>query len=208
MKKTFLLLALFLFTFAGFAQHRITSRAPENHNLASGERDNDGFGVKGGLNYSYIRGNDKPSSADARAGWHAGLYGQYSISENFSVQLEALYSRKGYDSANNIVNRYDYFDVPLLFVWNFLDNVSLHVGPQASLMVAAKRDDKEIDMEPYNTFDYGFAAGLEGRVSIVRVGARYNMGFADLRKKADDLVTDINQDIKNGVFQVYLGVGF
>lgn len=134
------------------------------------------------------------------------MFTQFAFTEFFSLQAELLYSRKGFERSDSVF-RFDYLDVPLLAVFNITQNLSLHLGPQVSFMVSAQFEDQEIDLEPYNTFDYGLAAGLEGRISRFRLGTRYNLGLADFRDQ-NAAGHDINQDIKNSVVQVYLGIGF
>lgn len=210
MRKHILLLFAFLFTMVAQAQPDSygPSTGQQNHNLFSNSAPNSGFGVKGGVNFATLRGSDKDvlGSFDGLTTFHAGVYTQFSLGSFFSIQPEALYSRKGM-VRNDSTFRFDYLEVPVLAVFNITENVSFHIGPQVGIMMSAKEDDREIDLEPLNTFDYGVAAGAEARLSIFRLGARYNLGFADLRKQ-NNLGQRINQDIKHGVFQVYLGVGF
>ena len=210
MKKTILLLLTFLVSLSAFAQPGSYGPAAgqQNHNLFSRSGSNSGFGVKGGVNFATLNGSDKEvlGNFNVLTTFHAGIYTQFSLGDFFSIQPEALYSRKGIER-NDSTFRFDYLEVPVLAVFNITENVSVHFGPQVGVMMSAKEEDTEIDLEPLNTFDYGIAAGAEARLSIFRLGARYNLGFADLRKE-NNLGQKINQDIKHGVFQVYLGVGF
>ncbi|WP_018476633.1 porin family protein [Pontibacter roseus] len=211
MKKPILFAITFLFSLCTYAQDESygPSAGRQNHNLSSSPGNNSGFGIKGGVNFASLEGSDKDllGSISGLTSFHAGVFTQFAIGGGFfSIQPEALYSRKGMER-NDSTFRYDYLEVPVLAVFNITENVSVHFGPQVGLMLASKEEDKEIDLEPFNTFDYGIAAGGEARVSRFRLGARYNLGFADLRKQ-NDLGQKINQDIKHGVFQVYLGVGF
>jgi len=210
MKKiTFLLLAILLST-AGYAQKRVTTTAPINHNLeGSTAPENTGFGIKGGLNFSDVRNTDGSVNFEPKTSYHVGAFAQFSITDWFSLQPEVIYSRKGYDSTN-VARRLDYFDVPLLLVFNPLDNVSIHVGPQVSLLMTVKDGDKEVNKEDsYNSLDYGMVGGVEARLSIFRFGARYNLGLNQIYQDTyRDIATNINRDMKNGAFQVYVGVGF
>ncbi|MDX5481522.1 MAG: PorT family protein [Hymenobacteraceae bacterium] len=209
MKKAALLALMLLYSFMGFAQLEGPSASQQNHNLFSGmDAHNAGFGIKGGVNFANARGSDKDiyGSVNSHTSFHAGVFAQFALSDFFSLQTELLYSRKGYERADSVF-RFDYLDVPVLAVFSISENFSVHLGPQVGIMVSSKIEDEEIDLEPYNTFDYGVVAGLEGRVGRFRLGTRYNLGFADFRKE-DDRGNSINQDIKNSVIQVYLGIGF
>ena len=208
--KNILILALFLFfSFTGFAQVEGPTTVQQNHNLLSGlNAPNGGIGIKGGVNFANVHGSDKDNLGEVsgHTNFHAGVFSQFSFGEFFSIQPEVLFSRKGY-KRNDSTFRFNYFDVPVLAVFNITDNFSVHLGPQVGIMIAAKEDGKEINLEPYNTFEYGAAAGLEGRINRFRLGTRYVHGFADLRKE-DNAGNSINENIKNGVIQIYLGIGF
>ena len=210
MKKISLLLLAILLSVAGYSQKRVTTTAPINHNLeGSNAPENSGFGIKGGLNFSDIRDADGSVNFEPKTSYHVGAFAQFSITDWFSLQPEVLYSRKGYDSTD-VTRKLDYFDVPILFVFNPLDNVSLHVGPQASLLMTVKEDDTEINKaNSYNSLDYGLVGGIEARLSVFRLGARYSLGMNEIYQDSyREVANNINKDIKNGNFQVYVGVGF
>ncbi|RIJ37394.1 porin family protein [Pontibacter oryzae] len=208
MKKIIILALLTLCSVAGFAQEDVGPHTiMQNHNLFS-TAPNSGIGIKGGVNFASVHGSDKDKygSVNSHTSFHAGVYAQFAISELFSIQPELLYSRKGFERQDSVY-RLDYLEVPVLAVFNITDNLSVHLGPQVGVMMSAKVEDEEIDLEPYHTFDYGAAAGIEGRISRFRLGTRYVHSFGDLRKE-NDSGNSINEDVKNGVIQVYLGVGF
>lgn len=192
---------------------------------------NTGFGIKGGFTASNFRGDDKKNYSDEGIynTFHAGIYTQYGFSDKFSIQPELLYSRQGFagnnglpNSQNQLINgayntRLDYIQVPVLLVYNFLDNVSVHVGPQVSLLTKVRENGVERKLAKdnnnsyaYNSLDYGLAAGLEARIGPARVGGRYVAGFNEIIKDQDLAKTGARSlsDIKNGAFQVYVGFGF
>ena len=210
MKKIPLLFLAILLSLAGYSQKRVTTTAPINHNLeGSNAPENSGFGIKGGLNFTDVRDTDGGVNFDPKTSYHVGAFAQFSITDWFSLQPEVIFSRKGYDSTD-VTRRLDYFDVPLLFVFNPLDNVSLHVGPQASLLMTVKDGEREVNKEDsYNSLDYGLVGGVEARLSFFRFGARYNLGLNEIYQDTyREVARNVNKDIKNGAFQVYVGVGF
>ncbi|MBG8554336.1 porin family protein [Hymenobacter guriensis] len=194
---------------------------------SSSDSRNGGFGIKGGVNFADIRGDGKKSYGDAKNynSFHAGFYSQFSFSDKFSLQPEILYSRQGFkgtipNTTGTSTTRLDYIQVPVLLVFNFLDNVSLHVGPQVSLLTKVKEGDLDRkianEQDPngtyiysysYNSLDYGLSAGLEARVGPARVGGRYTAGFNEIIKDPKNGVSTAATDIKNGAFQVYVGIG-
>jgi len=215
MKKIYLLLFAISFTFNAWAQKRVTSTDPINHNLeGKSAAENSGFGLKGGLNIATAYGkHDTFYSEPAKINtFHAGAYVQFSITDNFSLQPEILFSRKGFEAFNSGVAGgntkfvFDYFDVPLLLSFRVFNNISLQLGPQASVMMTVKENNRELDKAGYNSFDYGGVGGLEGRFSAFRVGARYNRSFETIYK--EEATFSPGKDLKNQVIQVYLGVGF
>ncbi|MBT9393198.1 PorT family protein [Hymenobacter sp. NST-14] len=185
---------------------------------------NTGFGIKGGFTASHFRGDDKKNYSEEGVynTFHAGVYAQYGFSDKFSIQPEVLYSRQGFAGNNGTTTatgaydtRLDYVQVPVLLVYNFLDNVSLHVGPQVSLLTKVVENGQERKIAndnnaynyAYSSLDYGLAAGLEARVGPARIGGRYVAGFNDIIKDPKTVAADAITNIKNGAFQVYVGIG-
>ncbi|OKL41046.1 porin family protein [Pontibacter flavimaris] len=210
MKKTLFAALLLLWSVTGFAQDETEgpNRFLQNHNLLS-RSPNAGIGIKGGVNFASVHGSDKDKfgATSSHTSFHAGVFAQFGISNFFSLQPELLYTRKGYERQDSVF-RLDYLEVPVLAVFNISRNLSVHLGPQVGVMMSVKEEDKEVDLEPYNSFDYGLAAGLEGSLmERFRVGTRYVHGLGDLRKQ-DDSGSNIDERIKNGVIQVYVGISF
>lgn len=209
MMKLRLLTLLLLCSLTAFAQEEGPTRVQQDHNLLSGlDAPNAGIGIKGGVNFASLHGSDKDLLGDVsgHTNFHAGVFAQIAFGEFFSLQPEVLYSRKGYERKDSTF-RLNYFDVPVLAVLSISENFSVHLGPQAGIMIGAKEDGKEVDLKPYNTFSYGAVAGVEGRINRFRLGARYVHSLEDLRKE-DGAGEPVNEDIKNSVVQVYLGIGF
>ncbi|GAA4306340.1 porin family protein [Nibribacter koreensis] len=215
MKKTILLLIASLTFGMAQAQERVLNRGTINHRDGDGEAapkyNNSGFGIKGGVLFNSLRGDgtDAMPGLKTATNWHAGFYSQFSLSGVFSVQPEILYSRKE-SKMDAGTMRFDYIEIPVMGVFNFSDNVSIHAGPQAGVLMAVKENDKEIDKAQFNSFDFGAAAGVEARLSFFRLGARYYLSLANMAETEDaDAATYRAYDnIKAGNFQVYLGVGF
>ncbi|WP_165370537.1 porin family protein [Hymenobacter persicinus] len=233
MKKLTLLLALALASVSAFAQEidKIGARSSSDYAGGSGGTSsrNTGFGVKGGFNLADVYGDNKKNYTDGSnyKSFHAGVYGQYGFNSHLSIQPELLYSRQGFKGGSTYNNgtstttvnerRLDYVQLPVLLVYNIVDNVSIHAGPQVSLLTKVVEDGKERKIAnegnvygySYNSLDYGLAVGAEARVGPARVGARYTAGFADvINNQVAVTGNKAIDDIKNSVFQVYLGLGF
>ena len=219
MKHAFLLLAALAATGAAHAQAPL-------HDYSDGESTtsrNTGFGIKGGLSYGDLQGSGTSvfTSRDKLKTFHAGVYGQHGFTHFASVQVEALYSRKGFESTNaagnSQDNRLDYIAVPVLFVGNITETLSFHLGPQVAVLTGARSGGQELEVSQsgYHRFDFGGVLGAEARLGPARLGVRYDLSFANLYKDGaaltyngqplSTLVTD--PSIRNAVLQVYLGIG-
>lgn len=210
MKKIFILLLALCCSTAVFAQKRITTTSQVDHNLeGSSPPENNGFGIKGGLVISTLQGDQTGvyQGLDKQKSYHAGFYSQFSITKNFSIQPEVLYTRKGFKyEATDL--QLDYFDVPLLASFRVLDNVSLLLGPQVSVLMTVKENNREMDKEFYNSFDYGAAGGIEARLSFLRLGARYVRSFDNIYKPGHMVGSQEVTDVHHSNLQFYIGAGF
>ncbi|MBK0403340.1 PorT family protein [Adhaeribacter sp. BT258] len=218
MKKIFLLFAGLSLSFCTLAQNtNVTTRLPQNHNLegGGGNVDNSGFGIKGGVNFNQLRGDDKGNINNLKnlTTWHAGIYGQFPVagSRVFSIQPEILFNRRAFEAQDTVEMKMDYLEVPFLFVFNVLDNLSFHVGPQAGVLLTVQENERELGestKDRMNSFVYGAVGGVEARVSFARVGARYHLGLNEIYKEPSTIAGKTVEDLKNGQFQIYVGVGF
>jgi hypothetical protein len=229
MKKIFLFLLLAVASApAAFAQ-AAPGGAQSSKDYTGGavtDSRNTGFGIKGGYNLNGLRGDDvKGIDRNARSDFHAGVYGQFGINDFSSVQAELLYSRQGFEAntgnpatksstTDRQAFRMDYLMLPIMYVGNFTDNLSFHVGPQVSLLTNIRRDEQSLDIAAngFHSFDYGAVGGLEARVGPARVGARYNLFLGKIFKDAGTTAlinpAFANSNLYNNMFQVYVGVGF
>jgi len=217
MKKLLLSLTLLLAsTVAVWAQDGPPGiRSSTDYAPGTNDSRNNGFGVKGGWNISNVHGDNTSAltNRDNLNSFLAGVYAQFALNDKFSIQPEFLYSRKGYEAdvsgaATNLrKTRLDYLQVPVLFVYNFLDNVSVHVGPEVSLLINAKNStlDTSISQAGFHSLDYGAVGGVEARVGPARIGARYDLGLAKIRTTA---AMPNGNKLYNQSLQLYLGLGF
>lgn len=224
MKKITLLLAAFAASFSlAHAQVRPGgAMSSTDYFRSSSDSRNNGFGVKGGFNLTNVHGDDKggiPARENLNT-FHAGLYAQFGLNSKVAIQPELLYSRQGYRYKQNAtgeqrVNRLDYLKLPVLLTYNFLDNVSVHVGPQIALLTKVKNAgvDQSLDNYGYNSLDYGVVGGAEFRVGPARIGGRYDLGLAKIRKDGYPTAGPVGQinvpsgEVRNQAFQVYVGLG-
>jgi len=172
------------------------------------------FGVKGGLNFATITGDDF-ESPDMRTSFHVGAIAEFPIADMFSLQAEAIYSSQGFKSNidggliggdGEIEYQLDYINVPVLAKIYVTKGLSFEVGPQFGFLV-----NEEIDTDPNDDpgdfetneakdFDFGLAGGLTFQTDMgLFASGRYNYGVTEIIE---------DSDAHNSVFQVSIGYKF
>ena len=172
------------------------------------------FGVKGGVNFANVRGDDF-DGPNARTSFHVGVLGEFPLTDSFSLQAEALYSGEGFQSDiegedGKIEYKIDYLSVPVLAKIYLTDGLSLEVGPQFSFKVNEQVDDEGAaggeDTDAIENFEFGVAGGLTFQTSMgFFASGRYTYGLTNIFKESD-LLGD--PDVKNSVFQIGVGYKF
>lgn len=172
------------------------------------------FGVKGGVNFATLSGNDF-DNPDSRTSFHVGVLGEFPIADIFSLQVEALYSGQGfkYDFDGDLVGgegkveyQLDYVNVPVLAKLYATKGLSFEVGPQFSFKVNEENDSNansnggDTPLDNAKDFEVGVAGGLtfQTEMGLFATG-RYIYGVTDIFE---------NSDAKNSVFQIGVGYKF
>lgn len=165
------------------------------------------FGVNGGLSLYNITKGD----GDYKAGFAAGVAVNIPVSNNFSIQPEALYQQQGAkastadDFGNNVKAKVKlgYVNIPVLAKYQFDNtNLSIYAGPQLGILTSAKASSSttisgvstsgDVDIKDnLNSIDFSGAYGLEYYFPInagtkIVLNARYNTGFTNLIKNGND----------------------
>ncbi len=177
-----------------------------------------GWGVKAGLNFSNVFGFSDINTGN-RTGFHVGGLYKKPLLSWFAVQPELLFSRRAFhyvlpNSAERNYVQMDYIDVPVMFYMYPLDNVTLHLGPQGSLLLGLKENRDRISKSGFNTFEFSVAGGIEFKVSVLRIGGRYNLGLRNLLDNSEASQNRIfakdsgwNEDnFRNASLQFYIAV--
>jgi len=124
MKKTIIvLITAFLFTFTAFAQEE------ENH-----QKNTTTFGIKGGVSFNTIRGDDGFASTD----FYASFFSTTRLSEKWSFQNELGVS---------IIDDVTFIEVPLLFKYHITDKWSIFAGPRLDFRASKSFDTMLIDQD-------------------------------------------------------------
>jgi hypothetical protein len=169
------------------------------------------FGVKGGVNFASVNGGDV-DSPDMRTSFHVGALAEFPLADTFSLQVEALYSGKGFSydfvgsDGDHVEFQLAYIDVPVLAKIYATKGLSFEVGPQFSFLVNEEldynpnSDSGDVVLDDAESFDFGVAGGLtfQTEMGIFATG-RYVYGLSDIYKDVD---------AHNSVFQVGIGYKF
>ncbi|HEY0046102.1 MAG TPA: porin family protein [Flavobacterium sp.] len=171
------------------------------------------FGVKGGVNFATITGDDF-DSPDSRTSFHVGALVEFPLDPMFSIQAEALYSGQGFEydvpaiagENEHVEYQLDYLNIPVLAKIYATRGLSFEVGPQFGFKVNEEIDSAPTEDEGDNvineaeTFDMGIAGGLTFTTEMgLFASGRYVYGLTDI-------IEDVNA--RNSVFQISLGYKF
>lgn len=111
------------------------------------------LGVKGGVNFSSLGGDDT-GDLKGRTGFHIGGLVEIPISDKFSVQPELLYSAQGAQAEfsesfsemgmNFSVDakaklNLDYINVPIMAKYYVIEGLAVEAGPQIGFLMSAKQ---------------------------------------------------------------------
>jgi opacity protein-like surface antigen len=169
------------------------------------------FGVKGGVNFSSMTGEDI-DNPDSRTSFHVGALVEIPVSDMFSVQAEAMYSGKGFDfeyegtDGDNAELQLDYIDVPVLAKIYVTKGLSIEAGPQISFLINEELDSNpnsdsgDIDLDSAESVDFGLAGGLSFQTDMgIFATGRYSYGLSEIYKDVD---------VHNTNFQIGIGYKF
>lgn len=185
------------------------------------------IGIKGGMNLSTLSDSDNllgdnTNGVDSKSkvGFYGGLFANFPVAANFSIQPEVLYNNVGTkitgdDEVGNegsIRLNLDYISVPVMFQYNATPSFYLEAGPQFGFLINSNlkaevngdTQTEDIDTDNFNTFDVGVGLGAGYWITPkFGINARYVAGISDVAK---DNNTDYN--FRNNNFQVGLAYKF
>jgi hypothetical protein len=206
MKKLILMAIVASLSLAPFGAHAQESARTTGQKVASGEiyrSKMNRFGVRGGKNWAsttdcVIRssGNTIEIEGSCMEGFYAGLFDNYSFSNRFGLQVEALFSTQG-----DAEDRLSYINIPLLLDVRPVKELGILVGPQMGVNVARPdnyNDSHTVATRPegipteelyriaYNNetapIDFGVVLGVQcilGKHLLIDV--RYTIGLTPVR---------------------------
>lgn len=176
-------------------------------------KDNLEFGIITALSISNVSDsyNQRTKSLFEYSG---GAFGNYYLSEQWSLKLKAIYERKGYaeglyenretDVAFNMIS----VPVTANFYFGNNNNWYINLGPYIGFMIAAKATSFNVDVTRlFNSTDFGIAGGIGYKLPI-----RENLDvFAEIDNQtglSDILIDNPGSAVRNNRLSFNLGIVF
>ena len=172
-----------------------------------------------------VRFNFPGASRDAKPSYLAGAVLLVPLSNQFSVQAELLYSKKGMRSGftealgqtSRTNYNFHYFSVPLLLRYHPIDKLSIGLGPEVSYLLGAYQR-SHIGSRPNKEFHepLDVAVNLDMQYALLEkfsLGLRYNLGVYDITKRYEGVLIGgepfvVDSDLYNRSLQLSLTYWF
>jgi len=194
MKKVSVFLLLFVFSSiitnaqnkTGGGGFRIGGKVGANLNKISGQSFNDGF------EYAY----------------HAGAFVEIDFTKKFGIQPELLWSQTSTKPATTLAPIYqtlptdlklNYFSIPILLRYNIGNMLTLHAGPQFSILMNKNDNLLQNGSNAFKNGDLALVLGAQVNLKMLRVYGRYNAGLNN--------INDFSNQEKWTNRQIQLGIG-
>lgn len=161
--------------------------------------DQDHYGLKGGVNFAELWGEDALPESDRKVGYSFGAYAMYKISDELKLQPEVIWSLQGEQSKENGRYKISYINIPIMLKWKQAKFYT-EVGPQLGLLTISTSESvaDELRLEDFETFDFSVNVGLGYEViEDWSVGVRYVQGITNIVRR---------RDLRNSV--IYFGVAY
>lgn len=176
------------------------------------------FGVKGGANISTISKENTWGDTNSKIGFYVGAYMNAPVNALLSIQPELIYNNLGVKYENNNTSHtlnLNYISMPIMFQFELIPKFYVEGGPQFGVLVGNKNkyqsDSKTIiekDKDAYNQLDLSGGIGLGFKFNNMAIGARYTIGFTDIKKNGSTSWKNSDKQLRNSGFQVGLQYGF
>lgn len=143
--------------------------------------------AKAGANLTKIDG--KEFNDDYKTGFHVGGAVEIGISKSISLQPELYYSELKTISINSVITpgfnvnnevKLNYLSIPLLLKINATKVLSLHVGPEYSILVNNDEDLLTNGKEAFKSGNFSMIGGVQINLSNINIYGRYNVGLSSI----------------------------
>ncbi len=165
-------------------------------------------GAYAGLSASQLSGDQL--SGYKKAGLYAGAFVNIHVSEKSAVQLEISYIQKGSRSVSKNLGliyavNLQYFEVPLLYKWQFHKRFGFEVGPATGFLIKTNNVEKDYmgllpNRPDFNRIDLSAMGGFSiGIVEHLKLDLRFSQSVLPVRKHSSGAVYRLNRGQYNSV---------
>lgn len=158
---------------------------------------NFGGGIHVGLISSHVLEYTVPASY-SKVGFWGGGFTDFRFSPKSTLQLEVGFIQKGTRQVGTVDNNNEergmnlnYLEIPLLYKWWGIRNMSVEIGPQIGILLSHSEWDNfgeftNLNYEDFQRIDFSAAVGLSYYLlrSRLEVNARYAISALPIRYKA------------------------
>ena len=136
-----------------------------------------------------------------RAGFIAGVEGEYYANDWFGVALGLNYAQQGW-KVNDVATKLGYLNVPLVADFYVARGLALKTGVQFGFLMSAKVDDADVK-DTCEKFNFSIPIGISYEISNFVLDVRYNIGLSKVNKNATD-----NNKYRSDLVQFTVGYKF
>jgi hypothetical protein len=168
------------------------------------------FGVKGGINYTTLSGEDVTEGLGWKLGFGGGAVAAVNVMDMFVLQPEVLYTMKGAEDKDADYSAdLTYVEIPVLLKYSVpmagMISPNFFVGPSLGILMSAEVADIDVKDET-KTMDFGVVVGAGVDFDLgtgkVTLDGRYTLGLMSIDDSGDE------EDWKNGAISVMVGYMF
>lgn len=174
----------------------------------------DRLGIRGGYNFSKID-SDLGSNTVRRKSLHLGIFYQYFLSDNFSLQPEVQYSSEGwikeFASSPDKEAKLHFVNLTLAGKFYFWKDLNFQAGIQPAFLLDGSEEEagtNPVGLDQHlHRFNLGAVFGIGYDFGFgLRLGGRYVQGLIDINDGFRS--GSFNDEIKTTTFQAYIGYSF
>ena len=166
-------------------------------------------GAKAGVNMSKIDGQAFKDGFNA--GFQLGGFMEIDFSKTLGIQPEVLFNQTNTTIASDASDIYNlalngqkktlnYLSIPVLLRINAGKLLTLHLGPQYSILMNSHETILENGMDAFKSGDFAAVLGAQVNLGSLKIYGRYNIGLNN--------INDIDNKDKWKNQQIQLGLGF
>lgn len=142
--------------------------------------------AKVGPNFTKIDG--KEFNEEYKTGFHAGGALEIGLSKSISLQPELLFSEVKTFSASTLGSAFNaskevklnYMSIPLLLKINATKLLSIHLGPEYSILVSDNKDLLQNGESAFKSGNLSLIGGVQLNLSNINIYGRYNVGLSSI----------------------------